>query len=199
VRSGTHLLVGALAAAAATLSLSACGPDASGPQKPQPSGSGGPSASAAANGAGGANGDNGGKGGKASTKGLDPCKALSGNLDQFQLDSPIPTIPDTGERGCNFMFQGAAGPAVTINYWDTKAWKDVIVGGSSAQTTSLTVDGRQAKETRSTGPGLCDVIVPLGQHSTAEAEARGHGPTSNDPVCQWAGDAAKEMATKLPK
>jgi hypothetical protein len=196
VRNTPHPLVGSLAVVAATLSLSACGPDVSGLPKADPSGSVSTSASAAANGAGGANG---GKGGKASTKGLDPCKALSGNLDQFQLDSPIPTIPDTGERGCNFMFQGAAGPAVTINYWDTKAWKGVIVGGSSAQTTSVTVDGRMAKETRSTGPGLCDVIVPVGRHSTAEAEARGHGPTSNDPVCQWAEDAAKEMAIKLSK
>ncbi|NMH96495.1 DUF3558 family protein [Pseudonocardia acidicola] len=196
MRNTPHLLVGALAVVAATLSLSACGPDASGPPKPAPSGSGSASASAPANETGGANG---GKAGKASTKGLDPCKALSGNLDQFKLDSPIPTIPNTGERGCNFMFQGAAGSAVTINYWDTKAWKDIIVGGSSAQTTSVTVDGHPAKETRSTGPGLCDVIVPIGRHSTAEAEARGHGPTSNDPVCQWAEDAAKEMATKLPK
>ncbi|MCX4729195.1 hypothetical protein [Streptomyces sp. NBC_01306] len=208
MRNPTHLLIGALAAAVVTLSLSGCGTNASSPHKPNPSGSGGGSGEAspgaARNGAGGASGANGGKGkgreaAQAGTKGLDPCKALSGKLGKFQLDSPVPAIPETGERGCNYMFQGASGPAVTINYWDTKAWKDVIVGGAGAPKTAVTIDGRQAKQTRSTGPGLCDVIVPLGQHSTAEAEARGHSATSKDPVCKWAKDAAREMVTKLPR
>ncbi|MFJ3697417.1 hypothetical protein ACIPW9_25375 [Streptomyces sp. NPDC090052] len=209
MRNPTHLLIGALAAAVVTLSLSGCGTNASSPHKPNPSGSGGSgdaSPSAARNGAGGTNGANGGKGkgkgreaAQAGTKGLDPCKALSGKLGKFQLDSPVPAIPETGERGCNYMFQGAGGPAVTINYWDTKAWKDVIVGGAGAPKTAVTIDGRQAKQTRSIGPGLCDVIVPLGQHSTAEAEARGHSATSKDPVCKWAKDAAREMVTKLPR